>query len=357
MSAGLDMSLDDLISKAPKTGGKGKGGSRVAANRKASRPTPYGGGGGRGRGRGGSFGGGRGGGGGIALKSTGANSVYVGNLSWDVTWQDLKDHMKQAGDVVHADVMYEPGSTRSKGCGVVSFANAKGAATAIATLTDTDLKGRMIFVREDREAGNGGGGGGGGAIGAKAGQHSVYVGNLSWDVTWQDLKDHFKSCGAVAHAKIMEGANGRSRGFGIVEFESASDAAAAIEAMNETDLDGRTIHVREDRGDTVRDDAPRGGKGGKGRGRRDEHDDRVDDRRDSGRGEKRGRGDRGDRGPKSAEDLDAEMDRYHGGPENESPNKKAKKAPAKKGPVTQEDLDAEMDAYAAGGAPADAGDA
>ncbi|KAH8061106.1 hypothetical protein JL722_4403 [Aureococcus anophagefferens] len=152
----------------------------------------------------------------------------------------------------------------------------------------------------------------------------------------------------------MEGANGRSRGFGIVEFESASDAAAAIEAMNETDLDGRTIHVREDRGDTVRDDAPRGGKGGKGRGRRDEHDDRVDDRRDSGRGEKRGRG---DRGPKSAEDLDAEMDRYHGGPENESPNKKAKKAPAKKGPVTQEDLDAEMDAYAAGGAPADAGDA
>ena len=117
------------------------------------------------------------------------------------------------------------------------------------------------------------------------------------------------------------------------------------------------LHVREDRGDTVRDDAPRGGKGGKGRGRRDEHDDRVDDRRDSGRGEKRGRGDRGDRGPKSAEDLDAEMDRYHGGPENESPNKKAKKAPAKKGPVTQEDLDAEMDAYAAGGAPADAGDA
>lgn len=195
-----------------------------------------------------------------------------------------------------------------------------------------------------------GGGGGGGIRVARR----VFVGNLSWQTSWQDLKDHFKSCGAVAHAKIMEGANGRSRGFGIVEFESASDAAAAIEAMNETDLDGRTIHVREDRGDTVRDDAPRGGKGGKGRGRRDEHDDRVDDRRDSGRGEKRGRG---DRGPKSAEDLDAEMDRYHGGPENESPNKKAKKAPAKKGPVTQEDLDAEMDAYAAGGAPADAGDA
>ena len=182
------------------------------------------------------------------------------------------------------------------------------------------------------------------------------MGNLTWGTSWQDLKDHFKPCGAVAHAKIMEGSNGRSRGFGIVEFESAEDAAAAIEQMNETELDGRTIHVREDRGgDGPRDDAgPRGGnRGGKGgRGRRDEHDDRVDDRRDSGRGEKRGR-DKG--GPKSAEDLDAEMDRYHGGPENESPNKKAKpEKKAKKGPVTQEDLDAEMDAYAAGGAPAEA---
>ena len=259
MSAGLDMSLDDLISKAPKTGGKGKGGSRVAANRKASRPTPYGGGGGRGRGRGGSFGGGRGGGGGIALKSTGANSVYVGNLSWDVTWQDLKDHMKQAGDVVHADVMYEPGSTRSKGCGVVSFANAKGAATAIATLTDTDLKGRMIFVREDREAGNGGGGGGGGAIGAKAGQHSVYVGNLSWDVTWQDLKDHFKQVGQVAHADVMlENGSTRSKGCGIVTFNNAKDAANAIATMTDTDLKGRMIFVREDR------EAGNGGGGGGG---------------------------------------------------------------------------------------------
>ena len=102
--------------------------------------------------------------------------------------------------------------------------------------------------------------------------------------------------------------------------------------------DGEALQARDDAG-------PRGGnRGGKGgRGRRDEHDDRVDDRRDSGRGEKRGR-DKG--GPKSAEDLDAEMDRYHGGPENESPNKKAKpEKKAKKGPVTQEDLDAEMDAY------------
>jgi RNA recognition motif-containing protein len=42
--------------------------------------------------------------------------IYVGNLSWDVKWQDLKDFFKPCGTVVRADVMEEPGG-RSKGCG------------------------------------------------------------------------------------------------------------------------------------------------------------------------------------------------------------------------------------------------
>merc|ERR1719352_1942952 len=91
---------------------------------------------------------------------SGGHSVYVGNLSWDVSWQDLKDHFKTVGHVTHADVMLEPGTTRSKGCGLVTFANARDAQTAIQTLHDTDLTGRLIFVREDREGGSAGGGGG-----------------------------------------------------------------------------------------------------------------------------------------------------------------------------------------------------
>ena len=96
--------------------------------------------GGRGRGGGGK---GRGGGGGGA--------VYVGNLSWESSWQDLKDHFKSAGSVVHADVMVGSDG-RSKGCGLVTFATAQEAQNAIAALNDTDLGGRPIFVREDRES-------------------------------------------------------------------------------------------------------------------------------------------------------------------------------------------------------------
>jgi RNA recognition motif-containing protein len=51
--------------------------------------------------------------------------VFVGNLSWEVAWQDLKDHMRGPnGDlnVLHAEVMMD-GSGRSKGCGIVEYAS------------------------------------------------------------------------------------------------------------------------------------------------------------------------------------------------------------------------------------------
>ena len=129
--------------------------------------------------------------------------VYIGNLSWGVSWQDLKDHMREAGEVTRADIMTGPDG-RSKGCGIVEYENDEDAQKAVLTLNDTELNGRQIFVREDREdKGSGGGGGGfGGARGGGGNRFSsdetaqsrrVYVGNLSWDVAWQDLKDHMVS--------------------------------------------------------------------------------------------------------------------------------------------------------------------
>ena len=82
---------------------------------------------------------------------TGGAKVYVGNLSYETTWQTLKDHFRTVGEVLHADVMMGKDG-RSKGCGLVSFASAKDARSAISTLHDSELGGRLIFVREDREA-------------------------------------------------------------------------------------------------------------------------------------------------------------------------------------------------------------
>jgi RNA recognition motif-containing protein len=98
----------------------------------------------RGRGRGG-LGGSRGHGGGNPCM------VYVANLSYDSSWQDLKDHMRKAGEVVYADI-FRTEAGHSKGSGVVEYATEAEAQHAISTLNESTLEGtdRPIFVREDR---------------------------------------------------------------------------------------------------------------------------------------------------------------------------------------------------------------
>ena len=60
----------------------------------------------------------------------------------------------------------------------------------------------------------------------------LYVHNLSWRVSWQDLKDHFRQAGEVIHTKILtEGPGGRSKGCGIVEMASIDEAARAVEML------------------------------------------------------------------------------------------------------------------------------
>ena len=88
------------------------------------------------------------------------------------------------------------------------------------------------------------GGGGGGGSGCK-----LYVNNLPWNVSWQGLKDHFRSAGNVTRADVFTSADGRSKGCGIVEFSTPEEAAHAIRTLNDTMLNDRKIFVREDRED------------------------------------------------------------------------------------------------------------
>ena len=74
--------------------------------------------------------------------------------------------------------------------------------------------------------------------------NKLFVGGISWNLSWQDLKDAFNEHAEVVHAKIiMDRETNKSRGFGFVEFNSVEDAAAAKEAMDGIELDGRSIKV------------------------------------------------------------------------------------------------------------------
>ena len=165
--------------------------------------------------------------------------------------------MAIAGEIKYCDVLMD-GSNRSRGCGLVEYATPEAALEAIETLTDSEIQGRSIFVREDREADKGsirgianrmagrggrggrfnssGGRGGGRGGGSNASGTSVYIANLPYETTWQDLKDFCRHIGNVDHVEVKSGS-------ATVRFNTSQDAKTAIQNLNNTTYDGRIIKV------------------------------------------------------------------------------------------------------------------
>ncbi len=97
---------------------------------------------------------------------------------------------------------------------------------------------------------------------------NIYVGNLPWDLSEEDLREAFAAFGEVETAKIVtDRETGRARGFGFVEMSNKDEGTAAISGLNEKDLKGRAIKVNEARPRTE-NRRPGGGGGGFGGGGR-----------------------------------------------------------------------------------------
>ena len=75
---------------------------------------------------------------------------------------------------------------------------------------------------------------------------NIYIGNLSYDMSEEDLRSSFEDHGTVDSAKIiMDRESGRSKGFGFVEMPDNSEATAAIQELNEAMVNGRPLRVNE----------------------------------------------------------------------------------------------------------------
>jgi RNA recognition motif-containing protein len=138
---------------------------------------------------------------------------------------------------------------KSRGCAVATYSDAAAADRAISTLTDTELDGRKIFIREDREAGKSSAGArsrdpaprpaakaprGEITVVKASAQHAVNVRNLPRDITSAELKGIFASSSG---ATVSKGGSGR------VTFKSAALAARAAADFNNALVNGQAISV------------------------------------------------------------------------------------------------------------------
>lgn len=191
-------------------------------------------------------------------------SCYIGNLSWECDEEQLKTWCGAAGVVNNAVILRR--RQRSLGSGIVEFADAETALNAIATLHEVEMDGRKITVREDKVAKQPASDEE--VVATKASRAAtakerksriaamdpsekvavpnvIFVQNLSWDLTEDELKVAFCDVGDVEKVELRVSRAGRSLGTATVEFKNPEDVQNAIAKMHGEDLNGRDLVVRE----------------------------------------------------------------------------------------------------------------
>ncbi|PHH53848.1 RNA-binding protein rsd1 [Ceratocystis fimbriata CBS 114723] len=170
-------------------------------------------------------------------------TVFVQQLAARLRTRELKEFFEKVGGVMEAQIVKDRISQRSKGVGYVEFRQEESVAKAL-QLTGQKLLGIPIIVQvteaeKNRQARNTEPGNHPNSIPF----HRLYVGNIHFNVTEQDLQTVFEPFGDLEFVQLQKDDTGRSRGYGFVQFRNADHAREALEKMNGFDLAGRLIRV------------------------------------------------------------------------------------------------------------------
>ena len=185
-----------------------------------------------------------------------AFEVFVGNLTFSATEADLRQHFATCGNIIRVKILSSPDG-RSKGAAFVGFDSAGGVDAAL-RLAGTEFMGRQLKVSkagdkpDRRDAAP--------AAVPRSDNTVVFVGNVSYQCTEEDLQTFFASCGPIKNVRLARGEDGRLKGFAHVEFEDSHGAAQAVA------LSGRELVERQVRVDFAEQKgSSRGGRGGRSR--------------------------------------------------------------------------------------------
>lgn len=171
-----------------------------------------------------------------AMRKSGKANVFIKNLDKSIDHKALFDTFAQFGPILSCKVELDK-SNESKGYGYIQFGTQEAAEIAIVKVNGMMLKDKQVFVgpfvsrkervatQKDKEFTN------------------VFVKNLPEAVDEKQLTTLFAAHGTIKSAVIMVDPQGKSKGFGFVNFETPEQAQIAVNALNNSDFQGKTIYV------------------------------------------------------------------------------------------------------------------
>ncbi|KAI0831334.1 hypothetical protein BC628DRAFT_1353259 [Trametes gibbosa] len=173
-----------------------------------------------------------------ALRKTGQGNIFIKNLDEQIDNKALHDTFAAFGNVLSCKVATDEHG-RSKGYGFVHYETAEAAETAIKAVNGMLLNDKKVYVghhisRKERQS----------KIEEMKSQFTnIYVKNLDPDVNQDEFLQLFEPFGKITSAVLQVDDEGRSRGFGFVNFETHEEAAAAVEGLHDIEIRTRKIFV------------------------------------------------------------------------------------------------------------------
>lgn len=160
-------------------------------------------------------------------------ALYVGDLQPEVTDENLFQHFSTVGPVTSVRVCRDSVTARSLGYGYVNYISEELAVTAMEKLNHSLLAGKPIRIMWSHRDPNT----------RFSGVGNLFVKNLSDSIDSVRLHDMFSAYGTIMSCKVVVGLNGKSNGYGFVQFDSVESANSAIENLNGTTVEGKQIYV------------------------------------------------------------------------------------------------------------------
>lgn len=160
-------------------------------------------------------------------------SLYVGDLDVNVSDSQLYDLFSQVGQVVSVRVCRDLSTRRSLGYGYVNYSNPQDAARSLNLLNFTPLNNkpiRIMYSHRDPSI-------------RKSGTANIFIKNLDKAIDHKALHDTFSSFGSILSCKVATDANGQSKGYGFVQFESEESAQNAIDKLNGMLINDKQVYV------------------------------------------------------------------------------------------------------------------